>query len=179
MDSDSSPNGRPDAGETIHYTIVVTNNGTVTLKNVEATSLTSGPVSCTDHLGRTLSQPVADLGVLEWYKCAGSHSVRAWRGRMWVRAMLLRLDQLVSSARRKAHHVREAVRVCWLSSGLVCWSDRHVLLLPCCAGGRGPGQFRLTALCGSFASMLDDMYRCTRSHKQSSTQGARRTRCRL
>lgn len=119
VDSDSSPNGRPDAGETIHYTIVVTNNGTVTLKNVEATSLTSGPVSCTDHLGRTLSQPVADLGVLEWYKCAGSHSVRAWRGRMWVRAMLLRLDQLVSSARRKAHHVREAVRVCWLSSGLV------------------------------------------------------------
>ena len=77
----------PDAGETVDYTIVVTNNGTVTLKDVQATSLTSGVVSCTDDLGQDLQQPVAYLGVGEWYTCTGSHSVRAHRARAGSRVV--------------------------------------------------------------------------------------------
>ena len=72
---DSNSNRMPDADETFDYTIVVTNNGTVTLKDVEATSLTSGDVSCTADLGQHTDQPVADLGVGESYKCTGSHAV--------------------------------------------------------------------------------------------------------
>ena len=89
---DSNLNGRPDADEKIDFTIVVTNNGTVTLKDVEATSLTSGEVSCTDDLEQTLRQPVADLDVRVSYKCTGSHSVSAERGREKVLELLLRLN---------------------------------------------------------------------------------------
>lgn len=96
---DSNSNGLPDAGEQVGYTVVVTNDGTVTLKNVEATSPTSGDVSCTDDLGETLLQPVAALGVGEWYKCTGSHSVRARRAR--VRESFLGLDRSTLSPRSK------------------------------------------------------------------------------
>lgn len=68
---DSGSDDLPYAGEEIVYTIVVTNEGTVTLENVEATS-TSGDVSCDD-----VAQPVAMLGVGESYECTASHLVRA------------------------------------------------------------------------------------------------------
>lgn len=72
---DSSSNDIPDAGEEIVYTIVVTNEGTVTLKNVEATS-TSGKVTCDNF-----AQPVAVLDVGASYECTASHLVRAARTR--------------------------------------------------------------------------------------------------
>lgn len=72
-DSDSNPNGLPDAGEKVDYTIVVTNEGTVTLKNVEAKSA-SGSVICTDDV----SQPVAELGVGDSYGCTASREVRVF-----------------------------------------------------------------------------------------------------
>lgn len=65
-DSDSSK--FPDAGEEITCTIVVANEGTVTLKDVEVTD-TSGDVSCKE------TQPVKGLGVGESYQCTTSHEV--------------------------------------------------------------------------------------------------------
>lgn len=67
----SNSDESPDAGETIVYTIVVTNEGTVTLVNVEAIS-TSGNVNCGD-----VAQPVAMLHVGASYECTASHLVRA------------------------------------------------------------------------------------------------------
>lgn len=63
----------PDAGEEIVYTIIVTNEGTVTLTNVEAAS-TSGDVTCDD-----VAQPMAVLAVGASYECTVSHLVRAAR----------------------------------------------------------------------------------------------------
>lgn len=71
---DSNSNERPDASEKVNYTITVTNAGTVTLKNVEATS-TSGDVVCPDDV----AQPVAELRVGDSYVCTAAHSVRVLR----------------------------------------------------------------------------------------------------
>lgn len=73
MDADLSD--FPDAGERVDYSIDVANAGTVTLKNVEATS-TSGDVICA-----TVVQPVPSLGVGASYHCASSHAVRTVRHR--------------------------------------------------------------------------------------------------
>lgn len=70
---DSSFDDLPDAGEEIVYTIVVTNEGTLTLNNVEATS-TSGIVTCDD-----VAQPVPVFAVGASFECTASHLVRVAR----------------------------------------------------------------------------------------------------
>lgn len=73
VDSDSDANDLPDAGEEVAYTITVTNEGTVTLKNVVASS-TGGSIVCAEDV----AQPVAELGVDQSYECTTSVEVRAF-----------------------------------------------------------------------------------------------------
>lgn len=72
---DSDSNDLPDAGEDVVYTIVIANEGTVTLKDVEARSA-SGSVICTDDV----AQPVAELRVGESYECTASREVCVFSG---------------------------------------------------------------------------------------------------
>jgi len=60
----------PGAGEEIAYTVVVTNEGTVTLENVEAASPGDAFI-CDDDV----EQPVAVLGVGGSYRCTESRQV--------------------------------------------------------------------------------------------------------
>lgn len=60
----------PDAGENVVYTIVVTNEGTVTLHNVQVSD-TSGEVSCDK------AQPMASLDVGASFGCSAFQQV--WR----------------------------------------------------------------------------------------------------
>lgn len=73
---DSDDDNLPDAGETADYTIVVTNEGTVTLTDVNAVS-TRGSVVCTDGDG-DLAQPVATLSAGHSYTCTTSLEVRVF-----------------------------------------------------------------------------------------------------
>lgn len=69
--TDADSDGFPDAGETLDYTITVTNAGTVSLEGVEVVG-TSGAVVCLSD-----PQPVAKLPVGGSYECTMSHQVRS------------------------------------------------------------------------------------------------------
>lgn len=78
--ADSDNDKLPDAGEKVDYTIVVTNEGTVTLQDVKAVSA-RGSVVCTDgndDLAQDVAQPVAELRVGRWYACTTSLEVRVF-----------------------------------------------------------------------------------------------------
>ncbi|CAN0149549.1 unnamed protein product [Ectocarpus sp. 12 AP-2014] len=67
--TDADYDGFPDAGETLDYSITVTNVGTVTLEGVEVVG-TSGAVLCHSD-----PQPVAKLAVGDSYECTMSHQI--------------------------------------------------------------------------------------------------------
>lgn len=69
--TDTDSDGFPDAGETLDYTITVTNAGTVSLEGVQVVG-TSGAVLCLSD-----PQPVATLAAGGSYECTMSHQVRS------------------------------------------------------------------------------------------------------
>lgn len=87
-DSDSS--GFPDEGEHIIYTIAVTNEGTVTLRNIQLTD-TSGDVTCEDTASSTL------LGWGGAYECTASRQAREGERRATSILSYLRLLLVTSS----------------------------------------------------------------------------------
>lgn len=64
----SATSGFPNSGEAFESTILVTNEGTVTLIQVHVNDA-DGVITCDEE------QPVAELGVGESYQCAHSHEV--------------------------------------------------------------------------------------------------------
>jgi uncharacterized repeat protein (TIGR01451 family) len=66
---DATETGFDSTGDVIHYTIVVTNTGNVTLHNVDVTDAQVGNLVCTP------AEPAADLAPGASISCTGSHTI--------------------------------------------------------------------------------------------------------